>query len=110
MSDDVLLPLPADYTTLFLLFISLIIFSWLAIGSRNIRSFQFQISIFIAIYVMGAIVEIASSQGLVILPPPYQEDGFLIHVGSMIFFSVMIWLRYYLSQKSGKKMIEEIDE
>jgi hypothetical protein len=33
----------------------------------------------------------------------------VIHVVSMIFFSVMLWLRYYCSERSSKKMIEDLD-
>jgi len=74
------------------------------------RSFQFQTSVFIAIMVLGGIVEFMSNNGLIKLPSTLERLGFLIHVGSMIFFSLMIWLRYYNSKKSGRKMIEDIQE
>ena len=32
-----------------------------------------------------------------------------IHVVSMVFFSVVLWLRYYYSQRSSKKLIEDLD-
>ena len=102
--------LTANYLTLFLLFGSLVIFAWLAVKSKSIRSFQFQISVFIAIMVVGELVQLLSSNGLMKLPSAFEGIGFLIHVGSMIFFSLMIWLRYYSSKRSGKKMIEEIKE
>lgn len=110
MDKDISLPLPVDYLTLFLLVGALAIFVWLALKSRNVRSFQFQVSLFIGIMVVGAIVEIGSDHGIIRLPPALDELGFLIHVGSMIFFSLMIWLRYYTSKKSGRKMIEDIQE
>ena len=102
--------LTANYLTLFLLFGSLVIFAWLAIKSRSMRSFQFQISVFIAIMVVGGLVDLLLNKGMIKVSSAFQELGFLIHVGSMIFFSMMIWLRYYNSKKSGKKMIEEIQE
>jgi hypothetical protein len=110
MTEDGLLPLPTDYLTLVLLIVALMIFVWLVVRSHNIRSFQFQVSIFIAIMVAGGIVELLSNNGIIRLPSDLQELGFLIHVGSMVFFSLMIWLRYYISKRNGKKMIEEIEE
>ena len=44
-------------TTLVILFMSLAIFGWLAVRCRNIRSFEFQISIFIMVYIVGEIIE-----------------------------------------------------
>jgi hypothetical protein len=35
----------------------LVIFVWLAVRSKSIRAFQFQISIFIAVYILGEIIE-----------------------------------------------------
>jgi hypothetical protein len=110
MTEGGLLSLPTDYMTLVLLVIALMIFVWLVVKSRSIRSFQFQVSIFIAIMVAGGIVDLLSNNGIIQLPPGFQELGFLIHVGSMIFFSLMIWLRYYISKRNGRKMIEEIEE
>ena len=102
--------LTPNYLTLLLLFSSLIIFALLAVKSKTIRSFQFQISVFIAIMVVGELVELLSNNGLLKMPSAFEGLGFLIHVGSMIFFSLMIWLRYYNSKKSGRKMIEDIQE
>lgn len=110
MNEEGLLLSLSEYLTLFLLVIALFIFVWLSVKSRSIRSFRFQTSIFIAVMVAGAIVELLSNDGLIQLPSTFQELGFLIHVGSMIFFSLMIWMRYYTSKRGGKKMIEEIQE
>ena len=110
MSEHGLLASLNDYLTLFLLLVSLIIFVWLAVKSRSVKSFQFQTSMFIAIMVVGGLVDLLLNKGMIKVPSAFQELGFLIHVGSMIFFSMMIWLRYYNSKKTGKKMIEEIPE
>src|SRR5437899_11691934 len=110
MSENGLLSSLNDYLTLFLLLVSLIIFVWLAVKSRSVKSFQFQTSMFIAIMVVGGLVDLLLNKGMIKVASAFQELGFLIHVGSMIFFSMMIWLRYYNSKKTGKKMIEEIPE
>jgi hypothetical protein len=91
-----------SYVTLILSIMPLAIFIWLAVRSKNIRAFQFQISIFIAIYILGEIIEntrIAFSS----LP---QDTGSQIHVGSAIFFTIMVWFRFYYAEGSGKRMIE----
>ena len=36
------------------------------------------------------------------------DVGLEIHVISMVFFSMMLWLRFYYSKRSGKKMIEDV--
>jgi len=92
-----------SYVTLILSLIPLAIFIWLAVKSKNIRAFQFQISIFIAVYILGEIIENTKIAAFSILPP---DIGSQIHVGSAIFFTIMLWLRFYYADKSGKKMIE----
>src|SRR5215203_4910525 len=89
--------------TLILSLIPLIIFMWLAVRSKSIKSFQFQISIFIAVYLLGAIIE--NNRITVFLSLP-ANLGSQIHVGSAIFFTIMIWFRFYYAEKKGKKMIE----
>jgi hypothetical protein len=92
-----------SYLTLILSLIPLIIFIWLAVKSKNIRAFQFQISVFIAVYIIGEIIENTKIAAFSILPP---DIGSQIHVGSAIFFTIMVWFRFYYAEKSGKKMIE----
>ena len=92
-----------SYVTLILSLIPLAIFIWLAVKSKNIRAFQFQISVFIAVYIIGEIIENTEIAAFSILPPGI---GSQIHVGSAIFFTIMVWFRFYYAEKSGKKMIE----
>src|ERR687885_896765 len=92
-----------SYVTLILSLIPLAIFIWLAVKSKNIRAFQFQISVFIALYIIGEIIENTKIAAFSILPP---DIGSQIHVGSAIFFTIMVWFRFYYSEKSGKKMVE----
>ena len=89
-----------SYVTLLLSLIPLAIFIWLAVRSNT---FQFQISIFIAVYIIGEIIENTRIAAFSILPP---DIGPQIHIGSAIFFTIMVWFRFYCAEKSGKKMIE----
>ena len=89
--------------TLILSLIPLIIFIWLAVRSKSIKSFQLQISIFIAVYLLGAIIE---NNRITIFSTLSPNIGSQIHVGSAIFFTIMMWFRFYYAEKSGKKMIE----
>jgi len=95
--------------TIILLLIALGIFVWQAARSKSIRSFQFQISIFLVVWILGEIVGTLQDSGIVIFPSLQGDFGLEIHVVSMFFFSIMLWLRFYYSQRSGKKMIEDAD-
>jgi hypothetical protein len=92
-----------SYVTLILSLIPLAIFVWLAVRSKNIRAFQFQISVFITVYIIGEIIENTKIAAFSILPP---DIGSQIHVGSAIFFTIMVWFRFFYAEKSGKKMVE----
>jgi hypothetical protein len=84
------------------------IFVWLAAKSKNIGSFQFQISIFIVIWILGDIISILENNRIIVFSLALQGNvGSVIHVVSMGFFSMVLWLRYYYSERRGKKMVEE---
>jgi hypothetical protein len=89
--------------TFILSLIPLVIFVWLAIRSKSIKAFQFQISIFIAVYILGEIIESNRIAIFSVLPP---DIGSQIHIGSAIFFSIMVWFRFYYAEKSRKNMVE----
>jgi hypothetical protein len=89
--------------TLILSLVPLLIFVWLAIRSKSIKAFQFQISIFMAVYILGEIIENNRIAIFSALPP---DIGSQIHVGSAIFFTIMVWFRFYYAEKRGKKMVE----
>jgi len=111
MSDEnIILPFTMGYLTLSLLVVSLGIFVFLALRARSVRSFQFQVSIFILVMVVAEIINLAEDQGLIQLPSSLEELGYYIHLGSMISFCLMLWLRFYYSKKSGTRMVEEIPE
>jgi hypothetical protein len=107
-NPGILLFLMDDITTMLLL-VALGIFVWLAIISKNIRTFQFQISIFIIIWIVGEIAGVLQHSGIIVLSSLQGNVGLEIHVVSMFFFSMMLWLRFYYSERSGKKMIEDVD-
>jgi len=98
-----------SYVTVILLLAALSIFVWLAALSRNIKSFQFQISIFIVIWVLGQVVGILQDSGIIVLSPLLGDISLEIHVISLVFLSIMIWLRFYYSERSGRRMIEDLD-
>jgi len=95
--------------TLILLLGALSIFVWLAARSKEIRSFQFQISIFIVIWILGQVVGILQDSGIIVLPPTLDEIGLEIHVVSLVFLSIMMWVRFYYSERSGKRIVEDLD-
>jgi bacteriorhodopsin len=98
-----------DSLTLVLLVIALGIFVWLTTRSRNIKTFQFQISMFILIWITGEIVDLLGEEGVVELFST-SEIGMYIHVLAMAMFSAMLWIRFYLSQKSGKRIADALQE
>ncbi len=89
-----------DSFTIILLLAALSIFVWLAARSKDIRSFQFQISIFIIIWVLGGVAGALQDNGIIVLSPLQGDIGLEMHVVSLVFFSIMIWLRFYYSQRS----------
>jgi bacteriorhodopsin len=110
MTEDLaLFSSPFGNLTLVLLVIALGIFVWLTARSRNIKSFQFQISIFILIWITGEIVDLLGEEGVVEMFST-SEIGIYLHVLAMAMFSAMLWIRYYLSEKSGKRIADALQE
>ena len=91
--------------TLILLLGAFTIFVWLACRSKDVKTFHFQISIFIVVWVVGEIIQNRRISDLI----PSQEIGLIIHAMSMSFLTVMLWLRFYYSKRKSKTMIEELD-
>jgi hypothetical protein len=95
--------------TLILLVIALGIFVWLTARSRNIKTFQFQISIFILIWITGEIIDLLEEEGVIQLFST-SEIGMYVHVLAMAMFSGMIWIRFYLSEKTGRRIADALQE
>jgi uncharacterized membrane protein SirB2 len=109
MTEDALFSSSFGDLTLVLLVIALGIFVWLTARSRNIKSFQFQISMFILIWITGEIVDLLGEEGVVVLFST-SEIGIYIHVLAMAMFGSMLWIRFYLSEKSGKRISDTLQE
>jgi hypothetical protein len=103
----------ASGLTIILLFIALSIFLWLAVRSRGITTFQFQIAIFILIWILGEIIGVLQEFQIIILSPFFNQlpdISLQIHVSSMIFLSVMLWIRFYYSERRQKKLIDDLSD
>src|SRR4029079_2742077 len=87
--------------TLYLLFVALGIFVWLAWRSRNIKSFQFQISIFLLIWIGGEFISTLHESGVLYFPYELHDLVMQIHLVSMILFASIIFVRYYISYRAG---------
>lgn len=94
-------------TTLVILFMSLAIFGWLAVRYRNIRSFEFQISIFIMVYIVGEIIEDYNNKIPFFSAFPYI--GSQIHLVAAVFLSIILWIRLYFVRKGGRKIVDKIE-
>jgi len=93
--------------TLILLFVALVIFGYLAVRSRMVKSFQFQISIIILVWITSEIVGNLIESSVLDIPTP--KDLYLwIHLVSMIAISVTFWLRFYYSKRAGRRFIDEV--
>ena len=103
----------ASGLTIILLFIALSIFIWLAVRSRGITTFQFQIAIFILIWILGEILGVLQEYQIIILSPFFNrlpDISLQIHLSSMIFLSVMLWVRFYYSERRQKKLIDDLSD
>jgi hypothetical protein len=89
--------------TSILFLVSLAFFVLLGIKSKSIRTFQFQISLFIGLYVLGEIIEIKELATFLSIP---ESLGSQIHVGAIIFLTSIIWIRLYYSEKSIKNLVD----
>jgi hypothetical protein len=103
-------PFSTGGLTLVLLVIALGIFAWLTVRSRSVKSFQFQISLFIVIWIAGEIADLLQEREVMMPLPYYHDIGRYVHVLAMGLFSAMLWARFYLSRRSGKKMADSLQE
>ena len=90
--------------TLIILFTLSVIFGRLVIRYRNARSFEFQIFVFIMVYIVGEIVEDYKLSPLLSTSLPYF--GSQIHIASAVLLVIILWLRLYSVRKSGREMID----
>ena len=71
--------------------------------------FNFRISIFLVVWILGEIVGSLEDNGIIVFPALQGNIGLEIHVVSMVLFGLMLWLRFYYAERSGKNMIEDED-
>lgn len=99
----------ASGLTVFLLFAALSTFIWLIIKSKGITSFQFQISVFILVWILGEIIGILQ-ESKTLLFAWLPDISLQIHLLSMVFLSVMLWIRFYYSERRQKRLIDDIPD
>ena len=75
----------------------------LSIKSKSIGTFQFQLSLFIGLYVLGEIIEIKELAAILSIP---ESLGSQIHVGATIFLTFIIWIRFYYSENAVKNLVD----
>lgn len=92
---------------LILLFVAIGIFGSLAIQSKSVKSFQFQVSIIIIIWILGEIVEISHDVGLISLEK-FDSLPSLIHMSAMLLIGIVFWLRYYFAKRQGKRVVDDL--
>ena len=77
----------------------------LTIRYRNIKNFEFQVFVFIVIYIVGEILENYKIPSL---------SGSLPHLGSQLhliaaaFLAMILWIRLYYARSSGQKTIDKL--
>ena len=92
--------------TLIILFASLAVFGWLAIRYRNIKNFEFQIFVFIVIYIIGEILEDYKIPSLSALLPYL---GSQLHLMAGAFLVIILWSRLYYARSSGRRTIDKLE-
>lgn len=94
--------------TLNLLVATLVIFTLLALKSGGVKSFHFQISIFVFIWIFGETLHVFGEGGFIPYPN-LAEMSPIIHVISMTLISLVFLLRYIYVKKDEKKIITNIE-
>ena len=82
------------------------IFGWLAIRYRNIKNFEFQIFVFIIVYIVGEILEDYKIPSLA-ASLPYL--GSQLHLIAAAFLAIILWFRLYYVRSSGRKTIDKLE-
>jgi hypothetical protein len=92
--------------TLIILFALLATFGWLAIRYRNIKNFEFQIFVFIVIYIIGEILE---DYKIPYLSTSLPYLGSQLHIIAAAFLAIMLWFRLYYVRSSGRKTVDKLE-
>jgi hypothetical protein len=62
-------------------------------------------SIYIIIWIIGELIRFLQEENIFTIIG-VGDLGTVLHTIAMIFFSLMLWIRFYYSRRSGKLMIE----
>ena len=92
--------------TLIILFASLAIFGMLAIRYRNIKNFEFQIFVFIIIYIVGEILE---NYKIPSLSASLPHLGSQLHLIAAAFLAMILWIRLYYARSSGQRTVDKLE-
>ena len=89
-----------------MLLATIAIFGFLTARYRNIRRFEFQLSIFILLYIIGEIFELYKFP---ILSTSLPYIGPQFHITGALFLVIMLWLRLYSGRRNEYKMIDKFE-
>lgn len=92
--------------TIIMLLATIAIFGFLTARYRNIRRFEFQLSIFILLYIIGEIFEVYKFP---ILSTSLPYIGPQFHITAALFLAIMLWLRLYSGRRNEYKMIDKLE-
>lgn len=92
--------------TVIMLLITLTIFGLLSARYRNFKRFEFQLSIFILLYILGEVFEIYKFP---ILSASLPYIGPQLHIAAAVFLAIMLWLRLYAVRRVQYKMIDKFE-
>lgn len=95
-----------ENVTLILTVIPLAIFIWIFTITKRIKSFQFQILIFIILYFIGELIENLQTKNAIFSSTP-SDIGPQIHVIAALYFTIIIIIRFFCSTQKGKKINDE---
>lgn len=85
--------------------IPLAIFSWITVITKRIKSFHFQILIFIILYFVGELLENNQIRNRLFSSIP-SDVGPQVHVIAAIFFTIIMILRFLSATEKGKKITD----
>jgi hypothetical protein len=96
----------ASSLTLIILFASLAIFGWLTIRYRHFKNFEFQIFVFIIIYIVGEILE---NYKIPSLSASLPYLGSQLHLIAAAFLAMILWIRLYYARSSGQRTVDKLE-
>ena len=78
----------------------------LAIRYRNIKNFEFQIFVFIIIYIVGEILE---NYKIPSLSASLPHLGSQLHLIAAAFLAMILWIRLYYARSSGQRTVDKLE-